>query len=609
MNSELEIKDIVNSQADSEASICIRIPFWLNADTAPIFCWLHLPKDRTISTMGMVVCNPLGYEYSHSHRTVRHLCDAVAASGQACIRFDYHGTGDSFSDLFEDNRIATFLENIHQVIQALKTKTGVTQICLLGIRLGATLAAEYCKNNEVEQLILWSPCVKGRAYVREMKALEKLASHSDSVNAKEKDFIDSGGFIVTNKTADVLSQINLLKQQYLVNNGILLIERNDIHPSEKLIQSLTTTNIPFQQYSMDGYLDMMAEPQETVIPDKTINKIISWSVTQNNLVDNLEIKIIDENFRKTASTQDCNCTEQLCIHKQTQLFGILNLPVNFDFDSYQGPVIILANSGSVHRVGPNRVYVELARELSNSGFPSFRFDLTNLGDSVQGLPEDENHPYPFQATEDISEIINYLEDKFNLRQFVISGLCSGAHNTFHAGLELSQTHKLKAVILINPLRFYRETSETRNETPTYQVERDSQQYAKSAFDLQKWKKLLSGKVDIFYLFKFAWTKFYRKIKASLAAIFELTGLHDGNQLSIDLRRYAQTNIQLKVFVASKDPGEKILKTEARRVVEKMIKEKQLQISTISNADHTFSSITCRTEFIRAYVDYLKKLSK
>ena len=39
------------------------------------------------------------------------------------------------------------------------------------------------------------------------------------------------------------------------------------------------------------------------------------------------------------------------------------------------PVFIQLNAGMLHRVGPNRLSVKIAKALSEIGIPSFRFDF------------------------------------------------------------------------------------------------------------------------------------------------------------------------------------------------------------------------------------------
>ena len=50
------------------------------------------------------------------------------------------------------------------------------------------------------------------------------------------------------------------------------------------------------------------------------------------------------------------------------------------------PTVILLNAGVVHRSGPFRLHVEVARRLASLGYPCFRFDLAYLGDSAAPLP-------------------------------------------------------------------------------------------------------------------------------------------------------------------------------------------------------------------------------
>src|SRR5690606_23743533 len=45
------------------------------------------------------------------------------------------------------------------------------------------------------------------------------------------------------------------------------------------------------------------------------------------------------------------------------------------------PAVLILNSGLVHRVGPKRLHVRLARRLAGLGFTCMRIDLSGIGDS------------------------------------------------------------------------------------------------------------------------------------------------------------------------------------------------------------------------------------
>jgi alpha-beta hydrolase superfamily lysophospholipase len=606
MNKNTNPIDHLQSTYALEDAICKRIPFWLNSKEEPLYCWLHIPKNRKIYKTGVVICNPLGYEYTHSHRTVRHMSDRLAAAGYANIRFDYYGTGDSFSDLFSADRVKCFLNNIDSVICSLKELTGVSEICLTGLRLGAALAASYCENNAIDKLVLCSPCIKGRSYVREMRALSKLASHTEKNN---EGFIDSGGFILTEDTANELEEINLLKQNYKINKKALIIERDDFKVGEKLPAAMLASGVKdVEVYAMSGYADMMAEPHATIVPEDTLTKIVDWLDEDSQKNDLRTIECENDSLNKITHISKPELVEEICYQENTKLLSILSHHRDLDLKESKIPLIILANSGSVHRVGPNRVYVELARGLALAGYPVLRFDLRNLGDSVIGKPENENHPFPYHATEDIANIIEYMKKHYGFKDFIVSGLCSGAHNAFHAGLELPASYNIREIIIINPLTFYRKPgfSDSDNEIPNYQVEVDAEHYKESVYNSEKWKKLLSGKVDLIYLSGFVLQKIARSVGSKLRVVCGLLGCGDSSRLSLDLNKYAKRNLKISFFIASKDPGKKILMHRSSKTVLSMIKSKKLEIHDVPEADHTFSAFSCREEFVRLFIEHIKQ---
>lgn len=92
------------------------------------------------------------------------------------------------------------------------------------------------------------------------------------------------------------------------------------------------------------------------------------------------------------------------------------------------PTVVFSNIGLNHRVGPNRLYVELARKLAAAGFSSLRFDLSGFGDSE---PRRDGPADRERATLDTREALDFLE-RHGASRFVLVGLCSGvdsAHST------------------------------------------------------------------------------------------------------------------------------------------------------------------------------------
>jgi pimeloyl-ACP methyl ester carboxylesterase len=108
------------------------------------------------------------------------------------------------------------------------------------------------------------------------------------------------------------------------------------------------------------------------------------------------------------------------------------------------PWVVILNAGIVHRVGPNRIHVMLARALAAEGYPSLRFDLHGIGDS-------DKPPNALPLLEanlaDVREVLNWLEATRSVRQVILVGLCSGAdHSALYAGSD----PRVAGIVLLDP---------------------------------------------------------------------------------------------------------------------------------------------------------------
>jgi alpha-beta hydrolase superfamily lysophospholipase len=87
------------------------------------------------------------------------------------------------------------------------------------------------------------------------------------------------------------------------------------------------------------------------------------------------------------------------------------------------PAVVILNTGIVHRVGHNRMYVTLSRMLAMAGRVTVRFDQSGLGDSG---PRNDRLPPLAAGLADIKEVLDSVEKTCQVSRFVLIGLCSGA---------------------------------------------------------------------------------------------------------------------------------------------------------------------------------------
>ena len=111
-----------------------------------------------------------------------------------------------------------------------------------------------------------------------------------------------------------------------------------------------------------------------------------------------------------------------------RLLGVVTLPAAPRPDA---PALLLLNAGVVHRIGPHRLNVKLAREVAKAGVTSIRMDLSGLGDSPAA--GGSSH-FGEQALRDLRAAMAHIEQTQGIRRFVVFGLCSGAVNAYRLAL-------------------------------------------------------------------------------------------------------------------------------------------------------------------------------
>jgi pimeloyl-ACP methyl ester carboxylesterase len=110
------------------------------------------------------------------------------------------------------------------------------------------------------------------------------------------------------------------------------------------------------------------------------------------------------------------------------------------------PTWIFLNAGVVHRVGPHRLTVNLARRVALAGYATLRFDLSGLGDSRPRNGVTFEHT----AVQDICDAMDFLQRTSGVPRFVLCGLCSGADNAVRTAL---LDRRVAAIALLDPYAF------------------------------------------------------------------------------------------------------------------------------------------------------------
>ena len=149
------------------------LPFYFGSHGRELFGCYHRPLQKGIRECAVLVCQPFGHEYINSHRALRQLAARLAEAGFPVLRFDYYGCGDSSGEA-EQGSLTRWMEDISAATAELRARSGMLEVCVVGLRLGATLAAVTgSRREDFKALVLWEPVIEGENYLQELLELQQ----------------------------------------------------------------------------------------------------------------------------------------------------------------------------------------------------------------------------------------------------------------------------------------------------------------------------------------------------------------------------------------------------------------------------------------------------
>lgn len=121
-----------------------------------------------------VIVAPIHEEKKAAHRPLVDLARRLAAEGYAVMRFDPRATGDS-SGGDDQPTLTSWREDLELVIDRARGRSGLHRVDLIGLRLGADLAALVGPGHDfVDRTVLCVPLINGGRYLREVRLRGKI---------------------------------------------------------------------------------------------------------------------------------------------------------------------------------------------------------------------------------------------------------------------------------------------------------------------------------------------------------------------------------------------------------------------------------------------------
>lgn len=565
-------------------------PLYFGPDGERLFGWLH-PAARH-ATLGVVVCPPFGYEAVCAHRSLRHIAQAAADAGVPALRVDLAGCGDSQGDDLQGERLSAWRRSVHEAVDGLRRATGVARVALVGLRLGALVAAlAALERDDIAGLVAVAPVLRGRAYVRELRVL------GGGTPAAEGEVLESAGFLMTAETAAALSAVDLRALTRPPAPQVLVVERDDLPGPADWPAALTAQGARVRVEHWPGYAAMMVDPQRSVVPEAIVRGIAAclagWHEAEAPLLPQAPAPFGTDALASGGVVE----TAVRIDTGEGALFGVLTRPVA----ARPGPAVLMLNAGSVHHIGPNRLWVRLSRDWGARGLTLLRVDLSGIGDSPARPGSEENVVYSGHAARDIAAAVAWLRAEAGATEVHALGLCSGAYHALKAAVG---GPALSSTLMINPLTYCWKEGTPLTDVKDYEVGPLSAKYRAKFFTFDPWRRLLRGELDLRLIGEVAWRATARTALRAWRPLARLLHVPAGHDLARELAQAAARGVQLRFVFAAEAPGLRMLQEQGGEAVGRLQRAHQASVDLIPGADHTFTRREAREQLVSVLARHL-----
>lgn len=254
--------------------------------------------------------------------------------------------------------------------------------------------------------------------------------------------------------------------------------------------------------------------------------------------------------------------------------------------------VIFVNAGLIHKVGPNRIYVNSARELAKKGICSFRFDFSGHGDSKNSF---RNKSIAEAKNDEIIQAMDAVQKKTGICRFILLGLCSGAKDAFTASFK---DDRIIGLSLIDGI--YQDNASLSQINSIAVSNCRIRYYKKNILSFKRWVKLASGKskilskgniVSIFYFLIFRFKDFFKMKKTSKAMREEKSTLVLYNRYGVkDWEKLIQKKVRIQLIFCDGGTALDIFNLTIARFLRKIQDEYSPKIIFVKDVDHTFTPI-------------------
>jgi dienelactone hydrolase len=437
---------------------------YLEGAPEPVYVSFHRPTVEVARDTAVILCPPFGWDEVCSYRSLRDWAARLAAAGYASLQLTFPGTGDSGGSPRDPDRVEAWTATATVAASWVREASGARRVVALGIGPGGLFAYRAAATGApIDDLVLWGTPARARLFVRQLRAFSKLETSQFFEGLEQPPplphgELEAGGFLLTRETVEALGGLDLtaLALDSASSRRVLLLERDGLAVDAQLKEHLEQAGARVTVAPGKGYAAMTSHPQTGRPPFDLIARVTAWlgdtaspayhhaasrSQFPAGASESAELEVRGIRVREMPLT-----VEQPFGH----LAGVLAEPVD---SGSHGLCAVLLNAGAVRHIGPNRMWVEVARRWAARGIPTLRLDVEGIGDAdgdTTPYVEDASM-YKRELVPQVLAAVDILERRGLGERFVLGGLCAGAYWSFHAAL---QDARVAAALMVNPAKFF-----------------------------------------------------------------------------------------------------------------------------------------------------------
>ena len=458
-------------------------PFWAECDERRLAAiW----REGTAGEQVWVLCPPFAEEEKCVRRVLTEIALDLQRAGHSSLLFNFSGTGDSEGD-FADATLDNWRDEIVAMCELVQHRKPNAKVHLLGVRLGASLAAQVAEKCAVENLVLLEPVLDGKAYLAQLgqrRRLRGMLTDADKIEDLSSEDLD--GWPLGKDLKTQLEELQLEQLQLPENTRLWQIgarrevapalqhwaEKNGLQPKVLLMPPFWNRLDAVSPQLLLEALDLRHSREGGNPVEAASCRLHSGGTPELRMDSRLR-----GNDVATFSTGETLFTIP---GKSGELAAMLHLPANA-----KNTFILMLHGWSGYRTGPHQMQTRAARHFAQLGFPVLRFDFAGRGDS------DGSAEMATLATmkDDVDSVLQWIKSTFPEQDILLAGLCSGCEVAFAA----AASQHVKGLMLWSAPVFAAGASRERTRRKRWHL---LGEYTRKLLQPSTYKKLMRGSVDV-----------------------------------------------------------------------------------------------------------------